>query len=114
MLAGGLISSAVLLALRARISRTQGLATTGQFDAAWGISMNHVTLVLASLQTYFLPALARAQSAEERGRHTASVLAIATLAGVPSSSPLRCSSRWFSRSSTPARSTRRHPICVGC
>ena len=83
MLAGGLISSAVLLALRARISSTQGLASTGQFDAAWGISINHVTLVLASLQTYFLPALARARSAEERGRQTASVLAIATLAGAP-------------------------------
>jgi PST family polysaccharide transporter len=83
MLTSGLMSSAVLLAIRSGISRAQGLESTGQFDAAWGISMNHVTLVLASLRPYFLPALARAHTQEERSRHLAAVLTVATLAAAP-------------------------------
>jgi hypothetical protein len=83
MLASGLISSAVLLAIRSRISRAQGFESTGQFDAAWGISMNQVTLVLASLRPYFLPALARASTKEERNRHLSTVLAVTTLAAAP-------------------------------
>jgi PST family polysaccharide transporter len=83
MLASSLASSAVLLAVRTRISRTQGLEVTGQFDAAWGISMNHATLVLASLQTYYLPALARARCAQERARYVAGVFKVATLVALP-------------------------------
>jgi hypothetical protein len=83
MLASGLMSSAVLLAIRSGISRAQGLAHTGQFDAAWGISSNHVTLVLASLRPYFLPTLARAQTREERSRHMSTVLTVATLGAAP-------------------------------
>ena len=83
MLAGGLLSSAVLLAIRSGISRAQGLAHTGQFDAAWGISTNHVTLVLASLRPYFLPTLARARTREERSRHMSTVLTVATLGAAP-------------------------------
>ncbi len=52
MLASGLAASGTLLAVRRHIILTQGLAVTGQFDAAWGLSMNQVTLVLSSLQTY--------------------------------------------------------------
>ena len=59
MLASGAVASLVLLAARARILHRQGFAVAGQFDAAWAISMNHVSLVLASLQTYCLPVLAR-------------------------------------------------------
>jgi hypothetical protein len=79
MLVSGLAASTVLVAVRARITSSEGLAVTGQFDAAWGISMNYVTLVLASLQTYYLPALARARTAAERNGHISSVLASATL-----------------------------------
>lgn len=79
MLVSGLTASAVLLAVRARITSTAGLVVTGQFDAAWGISMNYVSLVLASLQTYYLPALARARTAAERNRHISSVLTATTL-----------------------------------
>ena len=51
LLASGLVASGTLLAVRRHIILTQGLTVTGQFDAAWGLSMNQVTLVLASLQT---------------------------------------------------------------
>ncbi len=61
LVASGLFASWALVAVRARILRTEGLAVGGQFDAAWAISMNQATLVLASLQTYYLPALARAR-----------------------------------------------------
>ena len=51
-LASGVAASGALLAVRRHIILTEGLSVTGQFDAAWGLSMNQVTLVLASLQTY--------------------------------------------------------------
>jgi len=80
MLASGLAASGTLLAVRRHIILTQGLGVTGQFDAAWGLSMNQVTLVLASLQTYYLPAVARSRNREERDAHISSVLTVAALA----------------------------------
>ena len=80
MLAGGALASVVLLAARARILHQQGFAVAGQFDAAWAISMNHVSLVLGSLQTYCLPVLARASSRTERGAHLSRMLMVAALA----------------------------------
>jgi hypothetical protein len=56
------------------------MAVTGQFDAAWAISMNYVSLVLASLQSYYLPALARARGTGRRNTHISQVLTLATLA----------------------------------
>jgi PST family polysaccharide transporter len=79
MLASGLVASGTLLAVRGHITATQGLIVTGQFDAAWGLSMNHVTLVLSSLQTYYLPELARSRSPAERDAHISSVLAVVAL-----------------------------------
>ena len=80
MLASGLAGSGALLVVRGHIAATQGLTVTGQFDAAWGLSMNHVTLVLSSLQTYYLPALARSRNAAQRDAHISSVLTVAVLA----------------------------------
>lgn len=77
MLATGLLGSAALTFVRSRIIRSQGLAEAGQFDAAWGISMNQVSLVLASLQTHYLPALARARTIREKREKIASVLMLA-------------------------------------
>ena len=53
----------------------------GQFDAAWAISMNHVSLVLASLQTYCLPVLARTSDRAGRSAHLTRMLTAAALAG---------------------------------
>ncbi len=77
MLATGLAGSAALTFVRSRIIRSQGLAEAGQFDAAWGVSMNQVSLVLASLQTHYLPALARARTTREKREEIASVLMLA-------------------------------------
>jgi enterobacterial common antigen flippase len=80
LLVSGLAASGTLLAVRKHIILTQGLSITGQFDAAWGLSMNQVTLVLSSLQTYYLPAVARSRSTSERDGHISSVLTVAALA----------------------------------
>jgi PST family polysaccharide transporter len=80
MLAGGAAASLVLLTARARILHQQGFAVAGQFDAAWAISMSHVSLVLGSLQTYCLPALARTSDRVERGAHLTRMLTAAALA----------------------------------
>ncbi|MEQ1946422.1 MAG: hypothetical protein ABL995_04500 [Bryobacteraceae bacterium] len=79
MLASGLLSSAVLLAVRARIIESQGTVTTGQFDAAWAISMSHVTLVLGSMQSYYLPALAKARLDSDRVQQISTTLTAAVL-----------------------------------
>ena len=80
MLTGGAAASLVLLTARARILHRQGFAVAGQFDAAWAISMNHVSLVLASLQTYCLPVLARTPDRAERSAHLTRMLTAAALA----------------------------------
>jgi len=84
MLATSLLGSAALLAVRARVTRISGSAATGEFDAAWGISMNHVTVILGAMQVYYLPVLARARDAAERRRHIAHglMLAISVVAPV--------------------------------
>ena len=77
MFVTGLTGSLALIAVRGNVLRSQGMAATGQFDAAWNISMNQVTLVLASLQTHYLPTLAALESPRERGQHIAGVLTAA-------------------------------------
>jgi PST family polysaccharide transporter len=83
MLAGGLAGSAAVMAIRTRILGSQGFAAAGQFDAAWGISMNQVVLVLSSMQTYYLPALARAKHPAERSAQISTVLNLAALVAAP-------------------------------
>jgi O-antigen/teichoic acid export membrane protein len=83
MLASSLTASAVLLAVRGHITRISGIGSTGQFDAAWGISMGHVTLILSAMQVYYLPVLAKARDAEARRRQIASVLTVAIVAVTP-------------------------------
>ena len=82
MLASGLAATAALLAVRASITRAESLAMTGQFDAAWNISMNQVTLILGSVQTYYLPSLASAKGSE-RTAVMRNMMLVATLAAVP-------------------------------
>jgi hypothetical protein len=80
LLAGGAAASLVLLPARARILHQQGFVVAGQFDAAWAISMSHVSLVLASLQTYCLPALARVSSRTGRSAELTRMLTAGALA----------------------------------
>lgn len=74
----GLVYSGAVIAVRAGILRTEGLETAGHFDAAWAISMNQATLVLASLQTVYLPALAQPSEPGERAAHIKRVLVLST------------------------------------
>jgi O-antigen/teichoic acid export membrane protein len=83
LLVSGLAATIALLAVRGGITRHQGLAMTGQFDAAWNISMNQVTLLLGSVQAYCLPTLAAADSVRERGRQINGMMMAATLGAVP-------------------------------
>ena len=78
LLAGGAVGSLALLTARARILNQQGLEVAGQFDAAWAISMNYVSLLLGSLQTYCLPELASDPNA--RASHLRRMLTAAALA----------------------------------
>lgn len=77
MLLTGLAGSAALVTVRGSVIRHQGLDVAGQFDAAWNISMSHVTLVLASLQTFYLPSLARMPRAQDRAAHISHLLTLA-------------------------------------
>ena len=79
MLITGFLASATVLAVRGNIIHSEGLQRTGLFDAAWSISMNQVTLVLASVQTYYLPALTRARTRVEKASEISRVLTAGTL-----------------------------------
>ena len=79
MFASGLLSSWAITIVRARVLRSEGLATAGELDAAWTISMNQAGLILASLQTFYLPTLARISEPQQRFAHIARVLTIATI-----------------------------------
>jgi len=79
LLVSGVAASATLLAVRARIIETQGAVVTGQFDAAWAISMSHATLVLGSMQSYYLPALSRTRLGPEKAGHISEVLTTSAL-----------------------------------
>lgn len=83
MLISGLVSTAVLLAVRGSITKQEGIAMTGQFDAAWNISMTQVTLILGAVQAYYLPSLAAAKSATERTSQIRRMLLLAVLTTVP-------------------------------
>ncbi len=79
MFASALFSSWALTIVRARVLHTQGLTTGGELDAAWSISMNQAGLMLASLQTFYLPALARISDPQQKSAHISRVLTVATI-----------------------------------
>jgi O-antigen/teichoic acid export membrane protein len=83
MLITGFLASAAVLVVRGSIVHSEGLQRAGLFDAAWSISMNQVTLVLASVQTYYLPALSRVRSQEEKTLEISRVLMAGTLVSAP-------------------------------
>jgi PST family polysaccharide transporter len=80
MFLSGAFSSWALIAVRARILHSEGMTAGGQFDAAWAISMNQAGLVLASMQTYYLPTLARTSDPRQRSAHIERVLTVAAIA----------------------------------
>jgi O-antigen/teichoic acid export membrane protein len=79
LLASGLFANWALIFVRARVLRAQGATAGGEFDAAWAISMNQAGLMLASMQSFYLPDLARSRDAGERAAHIERVLTVAAL-----------------------------------
>lgn len=79
----GLLTSAVLLWVRAGVIRSEGLYKMGLFDAAWAVSVNYVALVLTSLQTYCLPTLSQSRTQDERRALMERVFRVYTLAMIP-------------------------------
>ena len=78
LLTTGLVSNWSLVLVRGRILRAEGLTVTGQFDAAWSIALNLSALLLASVQAYYLPVLAKAPTAAERAAHLEGMLRVAS------------------------------------
>jgi O-antigen/teichoic acid export membrane protein len=76
----GTIANWTLIAVRARILRSQGIEGTGEFDAAWSISMNQAAFVLASMQAYYLPELSRASDRHERAEQIDRMLTLGSAA----------------------------------
>jgi O-antigen/teichoic acid export membrane protein len=88
MFISGWLGSFALVLVRAHILSAHGAAITGQFDAAWTISMTHVTLALSSLQAYYLPALARCTTADDRTREIRNAVALVPWVAVAVIAPL--------------------------
>jgi O-antigen/teichoic acid export membrane protein len=57
MMAGGLIGSGGLLAIRAVVGDQLGLDALGQFQASWAIATTYLGLVLAAMTTDYFPRL---------------------------------------------------------
>lgn len=72
-----------LLLVRSLVVRWHGLASAGQFDAAWTISAMYLTLFLSSLQTYLLPALSAGQRGESFNNVVNKTLHLSAIAVVP-------------------------------
>jgi O-antigen/teichoic acid export membrane protein len=82
-------AAASLLLVRAGIAQTGGLRESGLFDAAWAVSMNTLSLILAGLQGSFLPALAGA-SRNERPALIDGALGYAAALALPAITALIC------------------------
>ena len=99
MWVSGVLASLVLLLVRGRITASQGLTVTGQFDAAWNISMNQAALVLASMQTHYLPEVARAPSgadgAAQRRRQISETLKTGSLVAALVIAAVACMKPWI-------------------
>ena len=79
LLASSLFAHAVMVVARSRVLKTEGLEVGGQFDAAWAISMSQTGVVLASLQSFYLPSLASERTSTDRAAHIERVLTLACL-----------------------------------
>lgn len=78
----GTISLAVQCALRALVARELGLGKVGLFDSAWTLSQVYVLLLLTTLQSHYLPGLARS-AAPDRQRMIERVLRLSIMVIVP-------------------------------
>lgn len=80
----GLVTTGVLLIVRAMIVQNGGLQEAGLFDVAWALSMAHVMLFLSSLSTYYAPRIGEIDDQQERVIVIQDTMRLATLVTVPS------------------------------
>ena len=74
----GLVSNLTLLILRSLLIHSGGPEEVGFFQASWGISMNYIMVILASMGTYYLPTLS-GSAQQDQGVVVRNVLLLVTL-----------------------------------
>lgn len=57
LMASGLVTAGTQLAVRAFLARTLGVDAAGHFQAAWGVSMSYLGIVLGAMGADYLPRL---------------------------------------------------------
>lgn len=80
----GLMGTGSVLVVRALVSKHQGYAGAGIFDAGWTLSMTYVMLILTSFSAYYLPTLGKLKvQAQERNNLILQYFKFATYASIP-------------------------------
>ena len=80
----GLVGTGSVLIIRAAVSKYQGYAGAGIFDAGWTLSMTYVMLILTSFNAYYLPTLGKLKTqAQARNNLIQQYFKFATLASIP-------------------------------
>jgi len=83
LLLSGFVSTAVPLAIRGMSVRGFDFRGVGLFDVAWNVSVNYVTLIVASFATYYVPSLSRLREPEARRALVDRVLRLSVFLMVP-------------------------------
>jgi PST family polysaccharide transporter len=68
LMLSGLVTTGMQLAVRSLVARKLGLEAAGHFQAAWGISMSYMGLVLGSMGTDYYPRLSAAAADDQASR----------------------------------------------
>lgn len=80
----GLMGMGTVLVVRALVSKHQGYAGAGIFDAGWTLSMTYVMLILTSFSAYYLPTLGKLKiQVQERNNLILQYFKFATYASIP-------------------------------
>ena len=80
----GLVGTGSVLIIRAAVSKYQGYAGAGIFDAGWTLSMTYVMLILTSFSAYYLPTLGKLKTqAQARNNLIQQYFKFATFASIP-------------------------------
>lgn len=97
-----------VLIIRAAVSKYQGYAGAGIFDAGWTLSMTYVMLILTSFSSYYLPTLGKLRAQDlERNNLIQQYFRFATFASIPLIATVMVLKPWvvellYSREFTPA------------
>ena len=83
MLVAGFLLSLVQLVVKRLVLGRLGLAAVGIYDAAWNLSNTYVLIVLSSLVTYYLPALAGTPDSQDRQKLLSQTLRLSVAMMVP-------------------------------